>query len=151
MFQTILLATDGSPASTEAARVAIELAGVHRSRLVVLSVIDPYPYVGVGEASATGFQAYMASAYEHAARAHAQVTELCASMHSSADLQLRRVEDTSAAEGILQAAEGEGAGLIVVGSHGRSGLQRLMVGSVAARVVATSSLPVLVVRQRSTG
>lgn len=145
MFHTILLATDGSPASTHAAELAVGLARTHAARLVVLYVIDPYPYLGVGEASAVGFQAYMASAYEHAGAAHARVQALAAS-GAPLDLQLRRIEDASAPEGILQAARDESADLVVVGSHGRSGLQRLMVGSVAARVVAQSPVPVLVAR-----
>jgi nucleotide-binding universal stress UspA family protein len=46
----------------------------------------------------------------------------------------------------VQTAKDEGADLIVVGSHGRSGLARLMLGSVAAKVVAESQVPVLVAR-----
>ena len=52
----------------------------------------------------------------------------------------------SAASGIVQAAQAQGADLIVVGSHGRTGIARLMLGSVAAKVVAESPVPVLVVR-----
>lgn len=145
MFRTILLATDGSPASDHAAELAVGLARTHQARLVVLYVVDPYPYLGIGEASAVGFQAYMASAYEHAAGAHGRVQALC-SAGPAVDIHLRRIEDAGAPEGILQAAKDEGADLVVVGSHGRSGLQRLMVGSVAARVVAQSPVPVLVAR-----
>jgi len=61
-------------------------------------------------------------------------------------VELRMVEEVGCARGILLTAENEGADLIVVGSHGRSGLGRLMLGSVANRVVAESLLPVLVAR-----
>ena len=61
-------------------------------------------------------------------------------------LQARLVEDVGAASGIVQTAEAEGADLIVVGSHGRSGIARLMLGSVSNKVVAESKVPVLVSR-----
>jgi nucleotide-binding universal stress UspA family protein len=146
MFKNILLATDGSPASQNAAQLAVTLARDSGARLTALYVIDPYPYLGVGEASAVGFQAYMGHAYEHAALAHAKVTALCASSENGVDLQLRRSEHASAAESIVGIAADEGADLIVVGSHGRTGFSRVMLGSVAAKVVAQSPLPVLVAR-----
>lgn len=144
MFQHILLATDGSAASTHAAKTAIGLAQTHKARLTVLYVVDPYPYLGVGEANPMGFQAYMAAATEHAAQAQAAVAALAKA--AGVELQSRIVEDVGASAGIVQAAETQKADLIVVGSHGRSGLKRLMLGSVAAKVVAESPLPVLVVR-----
>ena len=61
-------------------------------------------------------------------------------------LQVRLVEDVAAAKGIVDTAKELGADLIVVGSHGRSGLARLMLGSVATKVVAESTIPVLVTR-----
>lgn len=147
MFKSILLATDGSPASEQAAQLAVSLARSSGARLTALYVIAPYPYLGVGEASAVGFQAYMGHAYEHAAQAHARISALCAQGNGNLDLQLRRAEDANAAESIVSTAVEEQADLIVVGSHGRSGISRLMLGSVAAKVVAQSPLPVLVARQ----
>jgi len=147
MFKNILLATDGSAASEHAADLAVSLASQNQARLTALYVIDPYPYLGVGEASAVGFQAYMGNAYEHAAQAHAKITALCAQRGANIDLQLRRGEDASAAEAIVRTATEENADLIVVGSHGRTGLSRLMLGSVAAKVASASPVPVLVARQ----
>ena len=146
MFKNILLATDGSAASDQAARLAVALAREGHARLTALYVIDPYPYPGVGEASAVGFQAYMSNAYEHAAQAHAKIAAMCAD-GDHVVLQLRRSKDASAAESIVRTAAEEKADLIVVGSHGRTGLERIMLGSVAAKVVAQSPVPVLVARQ----
>lgn len=147
MFKNILLATDGSAASEQAAKLAVDLAAGNGARLTALYVIDPYPYLGVGEASAVGFQAYMGNAYEHAAQVHSKVTDLCAHAQGHVDLQLRRGEDASAADSIVRTAVEENADLIIVGSHGRTGLPKLMLGSVAQKVVAQSPLPVLVARQ----
>lgn len=149
MFKNILLATDGSAASENAARLAVDLAVANGARLTALYVIDPYPYLGVGEASVVGFQAYMGHAYEHAAQAHAKVTQLCHGAPVPVDLKLMRSEDASASEEIVRTALGEEADLIVVGSHGRTGITRIMVGSVAAKVVAASPVPVLVARQKA--
>lgn len=147
MFKNILLATDGSPASTRAAQLAVDLARTCGARLTALYVIDPYPYLGVGETNPLGFQAYMSAAYDHAAQAHAKATALCAKEGATVDLQWRRAEDMHASDGILQAAKEEGADLIVVGSHGRTGIRRMLLGSIAAKVVSQSPVPVLVARE----
>lgn len=145
MFKHILLATDGSAASEKAVRMAVALARAHGAALTALYVIDPYPYLGLGEANPMGFQAYMSSALEHASRAHARVAEICAE-GAPVPLQQRRAEDAAASAAILDAATAAGADLIVVGSHGRTGIARLMLGSVAAKVVAQAEVPVLVAR-----
>lgn len=146
MFKHILLATDGSDASAHAAALAVDLARVHGARLTALYVVDPYPYLGIGEANPMGFQAYMSAAYDHAAQAHARVAALCDDGGKPVELMLRMAEDLPAVDGILKLAKEEGADLIVVGSHGRGGLMRLVLGSVASKVVAQSPLPVLVAR-----
>ena len=145
MFRHILLATDGSSASEHAAQVAVDLARVHKARLTALYVVDPYPYLGVGEANPLGFQAYMSAALQHAANAHNKVAALCEAA-PAVEYQARLAEDVAAATGIVQSARQVDADLIVVGSHGRTGVARLMLGSVASKVVAESPIPVLVAR-----
>ncbi|MDE2417624.1 MAG: universal stress protein [Burkholderiales bacterium] len=146
MFKHILLATDGSAASEHAAKLAVGLARTHGAKLTALYVADPYPYIGVGEINPMGYQAYSAAAQQLAAQAHATVDTLCKQGGSPVELQARLVEDVAAASGIVQSAKDEGADLIVMGSHGRSGIARLMLGSVATKVVAESLVPVLVTR-----
>lgn len=144
MFQRILFATDGSAASDHAATLAVDLARTHGAKLTALYVVDPYPYLGIGEANPLGFQAYMSAAQQHAAEAHQKVLDLCAK--AGVTCQPRLVEDVAASTGIVDSARELGCDLIVVGSHGRTGVKRLMLGSVAARVVAESTIPVLVAR-----
>ena len=62
MFKHILLATDGSAACDQATRTAIALARTHGARLTAVNVVDPYPYLGIGQANPLGFQAYIAAA-----------------------------------------------------------------------------------------
>jgi nucleotide-binding universal stress UspA family protein len=145
MFKHILLATDGSSASEQAAALAVKLARAHDARLTALYVVDPYPYLGIGETNPAGFQAYMSAAMTHAAHAHARVAELCDAV-PGVNVQMRVAENVAAAAGVVQNARELGADLIVVGSHGRTGVARLMLGSVAAKVVAESPVPVLVAR-----
>lgn len=146
MFKRILLATDGSPASEHAAALAVSLARVHGAQLTALYVVDPYPYLGVGEANPMGFDAYMSAAREHAAQAHTRIDAMSREGGAPVPLELRMVEDVAAVDGILAAAKDTGADLIVVGSHGRTGIARVMLGSVAGKVVAQSPIPVLVAR-----
>ena len=146
MFKHILFATDGSAASEHAAKLATGMARTHGAKLTALYVVDPYPYIGIGESNPLGFQSYMSAAHEHAAQAHAKVAELCSQGGAPVPLQVRMAENVTASAGIVQMAKDEGADLIVMGSHGRTGLARLMLGSVAGKVLAESTVPVLVVR-----
>ncbi|MES2949654.1 MAG: universal stress protein [Pseudomonadota bacterium] len=146
MFKHIVIATDGSPASEHAAQLAVNLARVHGSKLTAVYVVDPYPYIGVGDVNPVGFQSYMSAAQTQASQAHAQVEALCKQGGAPVPLDVRLVEDVGAASGIVQTSAAIGADLVVLGSHGRSGIARLMLGSVSTKVVAESKVPVLVTR-----
>jgi nucleotide-binding universal stress UspA family protein len=147
MFKHILVATDGSAASEHAARLAVELARIHDAQITAVYVVDPYPYLGFGDTNPMGFNAYMSAAHEHAAKAHTQVAQLCTQGEGKpVALELRLIEDAAAVTGIVKTASDVGADLIVLGSHGRSGLNRMLLGSVAAKVVAQSPVPVLIAR-----
>lgn len=144
MFKHILLATDGSASAEHAAHKAMELARIHGAQLTAVYVVDPYPYLGIGEANPLGFQSYMAAAQEVSTKAFTHLADLAKA--AGVQLQVRLVEDMHAVRGILQAADEATADLIVVGSHGRGALEKLVLGSVAGKVVAQSTRPVLVVR-----
>ena len=145
MFRHILLATDGSAGSERAEQLAVQLARAHGARLTALFVVDPYPYLGIGEANPMGFNAYLSAALEQAARVHAKVLGLCEAA-PRVEFQPRLAEEVAAATGIVDTAQEIGADLIVLGSHGRTGVARLMLGSVAGKVLAQTTLPVLVAR-----
>jgi len=146
MFKHILLATDGSPSCDQAARMAVSLARVHGARLTAIYVVDPYPYLGIGQANPMGFQAYMSAAHVHAGRALGRAAELCDDGGPPIAMETRIVEEATAAHGIAQTAHDEGADLIVVGSHGHGALRKLVLGSVTTKVLAEAQVPVLVIR-----
>lgn len=144
MFKHILLATDGSASAEHAAQKAMALARIHGAHVTAAYVVDPYPYLGIGDANPLGFQAYMAAAQEASARAFTHLSDLAQA--AGVQLDVRLIEDAHAVQGILDSADDVAADLIVVGSHGRNALQKLLLGSVAGKVVAHSTRPVLVIR-----
>jgi nucleotide-binding universal stress UspA family protein len=146
MFKHILLATDGSTASEHAARLAVQLARAQGAKLTAVYVVDPYPYLGIGDTNPMGLHAYLSSAREHAAAAHAKVTELSGESKPALPVELRLVENVAVLKGILDTADREGCDLIIAGSHGRSGLEGILIGSVASKLVSNSRIPVLIAR-----
>ncbi len=146
MFKHILFATDGSSASEHASQMAINMARTHGSHLTVVYVIDPYPYMGGGEMNLVGFESYMESGRKHATKAFKHINHLASIGGAPVEVKTRLVEKSSVVKAILETAEEEHAKLIMLGSHGRGGLEKLLVGSVAAKVVAQSTKPVMVIR-----
>ena len=144
MFKHILLATDGSSSAEHAAQKAFQLARIHGGQITAAFVVDPYPYVGLGSMNPIGLDAYRAAAHEAAGKAFSHLNELAQA--AGIRLEARLVEESHVVQGILAAADDVAADLVVVGSHGRSGLKRLLAGSVATQVAGLSSRPVLVVR-----
>lgn len=146
MFKHILFATDGSTASEHASQMAINMARAHGSHLTVVYVIDPYPYMGGAEMSLVGFEAFMESGRKHAARAFTHINHLASIGGDPVIVKTRLVENSSVVKAILETAEEEHAKLIMLGSHGRGGIEKLFLGSVAGKVVAQSSKPVMIIR-----
>ncbi|CAG1019100.1 Putative universal stress protein [Burkholderiaceae bacterium] len=144
MFKKILVPTDGSELSTDAALRAVPLAKMASAKLTVLFVQDTYPYTGIGEANSAGLQAYMAAARAQGLSSVERIAE--AARAEGVDIETVVVEDHQTAKGIVDAAQASGADLIMMGSHGRSGIAKLVLGSVAAKVLAISPIPVLVVK-----
>lgn len=144
MFTKILLPTDGSEVSLRAAGRAIALARLADAPLHVVFVLEPYPYTGIGEATATGLQEYLSAGQRTAAEAFRQVAALCEA--EGVRVTSETVEGHSPAERIVQAAKQAGADVIVMASHGRTGVARALLGSVAAKVVALAPMAVMVLR-----
>ena len=68
MFKKILVPSDGSDLAHKAAEFAADLAKVHGAEVIGVYVIDPFPYIGIGDASAVGLQAYLSEAKQAANR-----------------------------------------------------------------------------------
>ena len=139
-IETILLATDGSPASEAASDEAIDLAVQVEARLLVVSVLgtSSRPTASTDAASPADSRDSLTS------NAQAIVQRAKASGANATFL----VWDGDAGEAIVGAADSENVDLIVVGSHGRSGVSRFLIGSVSDYVVRHAHCPVMVVRGR---
>ncbi len=149
MFKSLLVAIDGSELGNKALSAAIELARVHGGKLVILTATDPVA-TGIGSG---GFGTIDAGAIvmrleeNYAAQAKA-LLDTARQSAEAAGIAAEAVHAArqSAADAILSVATEKGCDTIVMGSHGRRGLGRLILGSQAAEVLARSSLPVLVVK-----
>ena len=145
MFTHILVPVDGSPTAAVAVNKAAALAKVFNSRVTAVYVIDPYPFTGVGADFAYGQAQYLTAATTEAHTALDAVKTLMEQAGVAVEIVVG--EGHSVHNGIMEAAKATGADLIVMGSHGRKGLEKLVLGSVTQRVLADSLIPVLVVRQ----
>ena len=145
MFNHILVPVDGSSASNQAMAKAIALAQAFKSTVTVVSVIDNYAFTGVGVDFAYGQAEYLEAATVESNRA------LDAAKHEFEALGITvtssLVEGHAVYKGILDTAASTHADLIVMGSHGRKGFEKLILGSVASQVLSHAHLPVLIVRE----
>jgi nucleotide-binding universal stress UspA family protein len=144
MFKHILVPVDGSDASLLAVAKAAGLAKAFGSAVTALYVLDPYPFTGVGAEFAYGQAQYL-----NAAKAEASAA-LDAARKTMADAGVAVTtvvgENQAVYEGIVQALGDSDIDLIVMGSHGRRGLEKLMLGSVTQKVLSMVHVPVMVVR-----
>ena len=149
-LETILLATDGSAASEPASEQAIDLAIQVDARLQVVSVLASarQPSEAATAQGAPDSESLDSDSRDSmSARAQGIVQRARAAGANATYL----VWDGEAGEAIVAAADSECADLIVVGSHGRSGVSRFFIGSVSDFVVRHAHCPVMVVRGKFEG
>ncbi len=143
-IRRILFASDFSKASGKAFATAVALAKANRGTLTMLHVVAPFTpimpeqYIGTQTWEQIDLQGRqwakreLARLAETAKKAGVRATEL--------------LVDGDPARQSVRTARSKKADLVVVGTHGRTGLTKLFLGSVAARVVATALCPVVTVR-----
>ena len=145
MFKHILIATDGSELAQKGVDKGLALAKALGAKATAVTVTEPMTALLVGEATiALPLDDYDKAAAANAAQiladasaAAAKAGVACATLH---------VKDQYPAEGLVEAAKAQGCDLIVMASHGRRGLSKLLLGSQATRVLTLSEVPVLVCR-----
>ncbi len=147
MYQRILVATDGSKLSNQAVQHALKLADVTGAELIALKVVPRYPQ--------TYFEGGVALAADEIKRIEkewqAEAMEVVNAVKSAGQKMEVRVKATTVksdliAEAIISGAKKHKADLIVMASHGRRGLKRLLLGSETQQVLTHSHIPVLVLR-----
>jgi nucleotide-binding universal stress UspA family protein len=136
-IETILLATDLSGASREATERAIDLAARLQARLLIVNVLEKRRLTGSGvhervDQARVERESHLVEVVKEAREAGVNAEFL--------------VWDGPPGDAIAAAAEAEQADLVVVGTRGRSGAERMLLGSVSDHVVRHAASPVLVVR-----
>ena len=147
MYQKILVATDGSKLSKKATDSAIELASLCGADLVALKVVPRYPqsYFEGGIAIA---QEDVKRVEDHwATKAQAIVDAVKkAALLKGVTTKAITVKSDVISEAVLAAARKHKCGLIVMASHGRKGIKRLLLGSETQQVLTHAEIPVLILK-----
>lgn len=144
-YHNILVPVDGSETSHAAVEKAVEFAKAFGSKITVVQVLALDPYIAAEYISAS-------QTNDLIERARNAIVDSLAAAKAKFNEQGLEVE-TKLLEGqvihreIVRAAEDSHADLIIIGSHGRTGLKKLFLGSVAQSVLGESHIPVLIVRQ----
>lgn len=143
-FRSVVVATDGSPYSAAAASEAIGIAKRNKADLTVLAVVPAEIAMPTDIDFATIAREKLADQEMQSAEKNAKAVKEAAKKEG-VDCQAF-VMSGKPADAIMEIAKDKKADLVVVGSHGRTGLDRLLMGSVAERVIVLASCAVLVVK-----
>lgn len=147
MYQRILVTTDGSALSKKAVRSAIDLASSMKAELVALHVVPRYP-VSYFEGGISVTNAEAARTEKHWADKGQALVDGVRAAAEAEGVKAKAVIARSdmVAESIIAAAKKHKCDVVVMASHGRRGLKRVLLGSETQQVLTHSSLPVLVLR-----
>lgn len=143
MYKHLLIATDGSEVAAKAVEQGLALGKTLAAKMTIVTVTEPWTVIAPGEIGIT----VPVDDYEEGVAAHAnQILDAAKlqSKKSGAVCDFVHVKDRYPADGILETAKGKGCDLIVMASHGRRGIARLLIGSQANNVVTNSPIPVLI-------
>ena len=147
MYQRILVATDGSTLSKKAVRSAIDLAAAIGAEMVALYVVPRYP-VSYFEGGVTISAQDIARTEKQWAEKGQAVVDAVQQLAQADNVKVKAVVTQSdlVAESIMAAAKKHKCDLVVMASHGRKGIKRILLGSETQHVLTHSTLPVLVLR-----
>lgn len=144
MMRKILLPTDGSELSTKAIAGAIDIAARLGASIVGMTVIEPYSYSSLSEYRPESFDDYEAR-METAARERLAALE-SAAKEANVEVRTLIVKSFSPYEAIIDTAQKNACDAIFMASHGRRGLNAVLLGSETQKVLTHSTIPVMVYR-----
>jgi nucleotide-binding universal stress UspA family protein len=148
MYRTILIATDGSDLSSKAVAHGLALAKATGAQVAIVTVTEMWSISQMASRAELG-DGFATEDYEKRARVNAlAILSDAAEKAVAAGVACKtiHVPDSRPAAGILKAAAETGCDLIVMSSHGRGGLTRVVMGSQASDVMSGATVPVLVCR-----
>ena len=148
MYKKILIATDGSDFAKAAVEQGIKLAKLVGASITIITITELWSALEMAQKTKGGainpIEDYEKTASEAARKILAAAEQqaishglICETVH---------IKDMHPAEGIIETAKSKGSDLIVMASHGRRGIQKILLGSIASEVLTRTTLPVLVVK-----
>jgi nucleotide-binding universal stress UspA family protein len=144
-YRRILVAVDGSPASNKGLREAVRLAKSEEAELCIFHVVNEFYAFAMPEGGAVVAD-LVPTLREGGKRILAKAEQLARKEGARSKSVLRETVGGAAADAIVREAKKQRADLIVLGTHGRRGVRRMVLGSDAEQVVRTAPAPVLLVR-----
>lgn len=144
MFKRILVPTDGSELSNKAITAAIELAATLKAAVVGMTTLEPYSYSNLSEYRPETLDDYEARMERSGVERLARIS--AAAAQAGIGVETVTVKSFSPYEAIIDVAKDKGCDLIVMASHGRRGLNAVLLGSETQKVLTHSSIPVMVYR-----
>jgi nucleotide-binding universal stress UspA family protein len=145
-IRRILHATDFSGASKRALETAVDFAKQNKAQLFIAHVLVPniaYPTDSYADPTL-----YIEIERNERRHSESQLKKIITNLQRSKVKATGLILRGTAADQIVRAARTRKADMIVIGTHGRTGLRKLLMGSVAGRIVSESTVPVLTVRGR---
>lgn len=148
MYKRILIATDGSELATKAVEHGMSLAKIVNAPVVVATVTEAWSSFDLARAARQGNQNPIAQYEEMATNVANHILEKASQIAKSHGVtcELMHIRDQHPAEGIVKTATEKGCDLIVMASHGRRAISRMILGSQANEVLSHSKVPTLIVR-----
>ena len=148
MYERILIATDGSELAGKGLAHGLTLAAALRVPLQVVTVTEPWMPAFDDALALSADPAMQAQYREGCSRSAQRILQDAAAQAAGAGVacETLHVAEGYPSEALVKAATEHGAGLLVMASHGRRGLGRVLLGSQTQAVLAHSTVPVLVVR-----
>jgi nucleotide-binding universal stress UspA family protein len=143
MFKKILVPTDGSDLSNRAVRAAIEFAKDHGSAVVGLSVAQTLPYESFTLISRREDFSLLSESLRQRAREYVHIIEDLAEK-ACVPCQVHTIENTQPWKAITEAASEHACDCIFMASHGRSGLNSILLGNQTHKVLVHSNVPVII-------
>lgn len=144
MFKKILLPTDGSELSDKAIAGAMQMATKLGAAVVGITIVEPYSYSSLSEYRPESFDDYEARIDKAARERLARVEE--AGKAAGVAVTTSVIKSFSPYESIIEACNKAGCDVIFMASHGRKGLNALLLGSETQKVLTHSTVPVMVYR-----
>lgn len=144
MFKRILVPTDGSELSDKAIAAAVDLAGTLEAAVVGMTSVEPYSYANLSEYRPENLDDYEARMEKIGSERLGKIVNAAAKAGVAVESVVTR--SFSPYEAIIDMAKAKKCDLIVMASHGRRGLNAVLLGSETQKVLTHSTIPVMVYR-----